>query len=96
MRNASLGIHSLIDPRPSNLLPNALHGQARLVALMMKKFAEDEENERLGEMRRAANREKFKGEIKEQRQLRLELYAKVISISHSPRVEKEKLTNNCE
>jgi len=54
----------------------AAEEEARLVALMMKKFAEDEENERLGEMRRAANREKFKGEIKEQRQLRLELYAK--------------------
>jgi hypothetical protein len=48
--------------------------EARLVSLMMEKFAKDEADERAGAQRRADNREVYKQQIKEQKQLRHTLY----------------------
>lgn len=48
----------------------------RLVNLMLKKFAEDEEKERKAAQRREDNRARYKHEIEEQQQQRLQMYEK--------------------
>mmetsp|Transcript_14665 Transcript_14665/g.19037 ORF Transcript_14665/g.19037 Transcript_14665/m.19037 type:complete len:542 (+) Transcript_14665:137-1762(+) len=50
--------------------------EERLVKLMMEKFAKDEADERAGEERRRANQEVYKKQIADQKQLRLDLYAR--------------------
>ena len=50
--------------------------EARLVQLMMDKFARDEADERAGAARRAANRAKYQEEIGAQKAARAEAYAR--------------------
>lgn len=50
--------------------------EQKLIDLMLKKFAEDESNERKAEERREANRTRYKNEIEEQQQQRLQMYEK--------------------
>ena len=51
-----------------------LNEEAKLVNLMMEKFANDEEQERQAELARVSRREQYKKEIEEQKRQRLHMY----------------------